>query len=193
MLGGLFGVFVSVALLALVNSSLFTSSRNVKKKTVSQFEIKKHKKKPKVLSQKKKSQKKKSNLKPDLKSMISGMSFGIPAFELDFNSGSDFLKNGNYVNGDNVDQKPKVLYRPDLDFPEEALSENVSGYVTFGLFIDEEGNLQKVDVLDSSPKGVFDASALSNVKKWKFRAAVHKGVNVATWQEQRIVFSGEES
>ncbi len=192
--GGVFGVFFSVFLLFLVNSSFFTSSRKLNNKKVSKFEIKKIKKKQEIVSQKKKPKKmEKENLKPDLKSMISGMSFGIPAFELDLGSGSDFLKNGNYVNGNDVDQKPKVLYRPELDFPEKALSNNISGFVTFGLFIDENGKLQKIDIIESSPKGVFEDTALSNIKKWRFKAAVHKGIKVSTWQEQKIVFDGGQS
>jgi protein TonB len=192
-IGGVFGFVMSIGLLLLVNASFFGSSRDSNRKTVSQFEIKKTKKKKQLQTQKKKSQKKKSSLKPDLKNLISGMSFGIPAFELDFDSGSDFLNNGNYVNGKNVDQKPKVIYRPDLDFPEEAYSNNVSGYVVFGLFINANGELQKVDIIESSPEGVFDESALVNIKKWRFKPAVHKGVSVATWQEQRIVFNAGES
>ncbi len=193
LMGGGFGLLLSVGLLLLVNASFFSASRKIDRKKVSQFVIKKQTKKKQVQAKKKILKKKANDLKPQLSNLISGLSFGIPAFELDFNTGSDFLKNGNYVDGKKVDQRPKVLYRPDLEFPEGALRDNVSGYVVFGMFIDQDGGLQKVDILESSPKGVFDKSALENIKRWKFKPAMHKGVKVATWQEQRIVFNGGES
>ncbi len=192
-MGGGFGLMLSLGLLLLVNASFFSASRKADRKKVAQFVIKKQVKKKQVQAKKKIVKKKTNDLKPQLNNLISGLSFGIPAFELDFNAGSDFLNNGNYVDGKKVDEKPKVLYRPDLEFPERALQDNISGYVVFGMFIDQDGGLQKVDILESSPKGVFDKSALSNIKKWKFKPAMHKGVKVATWQEQRIVFNGEES
>jgi TonB family protein len=50
-----------------------------------------------------------------------------------------------------------------------------------------------VDVIESHPKGLFDKAAMASLKKWRFKPAVHKGINVATWQEQKIVFDAEES
>ncbi len=191
-LGGFLGVLGVVSLFALINSSI-DRSKKASKRIVSSFETKRiEKPRPKNLA-KKKPKKKSKNLSPDLSNMLKGMSFGIPAFEIDFASGSDFLNNGNYVDGSKVDQKPKLSYRPELSFPSEALSQNISGYVTFGIFIDENGELKKVDVIESSPKGIFENVATENIKKWRFKPAVHKGINVATWQEQRIVFNAEES
>jgi len=192
--GAVFGLLGTLGLLMLINSSLMDLGKSKKTEKAVKFEIKKSRPTQKIAQVRKKKKPKKSNqLKPNLKSMISGMSFGIPAFEMDLGSGSDFLNQGGYMNGSKVDQKPKVVYRADLDFPEEALDAGKSGYVTFGVFIDENGDLKKVDVLDSHPKGLFESAATKSIKKWKFKAAVHKGVNVATWQEQRIVFDAEAS
>lgn len=192
--GGALGFLGSVILLLIVNSSFMNFSKTKKPTEVVKFEIKKQKITKKMSKPKPKAKPKKSpSLKPDLKSMIAGMSFGIPAFEMELGSGSDFLNQGGYMNGSKVDQKPKVIYRADLDFPEEAVSENQSGFVTFGVFIDEEGNLKKLDVLESHPEGVFEKAAMTSLKKWKFKPAVHKGIKVATWQEQKIIFNAEES
>jgi len=192
--GGLLGLLATVGLLMLINSSLMDLGGSEKLEKVVKFEIKKSSKTQKITRVKKKKKPKKSNeLKPNLKSMIAGMSFGIPAFEMELGSGSDFLNQGGYMNGSKVDQKPKVIYRAELEFPEEALDEGKSGYVTFGVFIDENGRLQKVDILEAHPKGLFENAATKSIKRWKFKPAVHKGINVATWQEQRIVFDAEAS
>ena len=192
--GALLGVSFTMGLLLLINSSFMNFGKSKDSKKVVKFNIEKQVLKKKVTRMKKKKPKKKQDqLKPDLKSMVAGLSFGIPAFEMDLGSGSDFLSQGDYVDGAKVDQKPKVVYRADLEFPEQALSDKKSGYVTFGMFIDANGDLKKVDVIESYPKGLFDKAALSSLKKWKFKPAVHKGINVATWQEQKIVFDAEES
>lgn len=190
--GGFLGLVGTAGLLMLINSSLMDLGKSKKMEKVVKFEIKKQNQTKKIAQVKRKKKPKKSNkLKPDLRSMLSGMSFGIPAFEMDLGSGSDFLNQGGYMNGSRVDQKPEVVYRADLEFPEEALDSNKSGYVTFGVFIDENGELKKVDVLDSHPKGIFERAATASIKRWKFKPAVHKGINVATWQEQKIVFDAE--
>ena len=31
-----------------------------------------------------------------------------------------------------------------------------------------------------------------NIKKWKFKPALHKGVTVSTWQEQKISFGSSD-
>jgi len=191
---GLLGLIATLALLMIINSSLMEMGRTTDTERVVKFEIKKQQQTKKIAQIKKKKKPKKNNkLKPDLRSIVSGMSFGIPAFEVDLGSGSDFLNQGGYMNGSQVDQKPKVIYRAELDFPEEALNANKGGYVTFGVFIDENGNLKKIDVLDSHPKGVFEKAAAASLKRWKFKPAIHKGINVATWQEQKIVFDAEAS
>lgn len=161
-----------------------------KKETFSQFVIKPPVKKKEQVKLKKKPKPKKANLKPNMQSMLRGMSFGLPAFEMDWgNDGGVLGGNSDYMDGSRVDKKPKVVYRAPLSFPQEASSKDLGGYVTFGLFIDALGKLKKVEVLDSEPKGIFDQAALDNINTWKFEAAEHKGIKVATWQKQRIVFA----
>lgn len=186
-LKGFLGVCLSLALFALVNSSLLGFKKD-KKSLKTQFKIAQLKQAKKHLKKPLKKKSKPKTLKPDMRSLISGLSFGIPALEMDFGSSSDFLNSGSYMDGSKVDKKPKVVYRPDLSFPEEALDKNISGYVVIGVFIDQEGRIQKTDVIESSPRGVFDKVALENLKAWKFKPAEYKGAKVATWQEQKIVF-----
>jgi len=165
----------------------------VKKETFSQFVIKPPVKKKEVVKLKPKPKTKKVDLKPNMQSMLKGMSFGLPAFEMDWgNEGGVLGGNSDYMDGSRVDKKPKPIYRAPLSFPQEALAKEIGGYVTFGLFIDAAGKLKKVELLDSEPKGIFDEAALNNIQTWKFEAAEHKGIKVATWQKQRIVFARED-
>jgi len=186
-LAGLIGSSLTLGMLFFMNSSLINGDvqKTVQKATT--FKLTKSKK---VLKRVKKTKKKrvKKSLKPKMNLAINGNSFGLPAFDLDL-WGSDLLSADGYVNGDSVDIKPRVVHRPDLSFPEKAIDESVSGYVTLGVFIDDTGRVEKVEVLESQPKGFFEESAKQNLKEWRFKPAFHKGVAVSTWQEQKVVFN----
>ena len=123
--------------------------------------------------------------------MIRGLSFGLPAFEMDLLADGGPLGSDNYMNGKDVEIKPKVVYRPDLRFPKEALDKRINGYVVVGVFIGSQGSIEKVEIMESEPRGYFDFVALENIKKWRFKPAKHKGVRVSTWQEQRITFEAQ--
>lgn len=190
---GLLGVTLSLMLFLFVNSSYLSSKKKTNSDKVVNFEVQKINKKKefKKVVQKKEIKKEKA-LKPNVRSMIKGMAFGLPAFEVDLDSTSGLLGEDGYMNGSEVQEKPKVLYRPELIYPEKALEEDVKGFVVLGVFINKFGELEKADVMESVPKGVFDKAALENVKRWKFKPAKHKGVSVSTWQEQRISFGSRE-
>ncbi len=184
---GLIGSGLTLGMLFFMNSSLITGSvKNVAQKTTT-FKLTKSKK---IIKRVKKTQKKqvKKSLKPKMNMALKGNNFGLPAFDLDL-WGSDLLNADGYVNGDSVDIKPRVVHRPDLSFPEKAVDESVSGFVTLGVFIDDTGRVEKVEVLESQPKGFFEEAAKDNLKEWRFKPAFHKGVAVSTWQEQKVVFN----
>lgn len=190
---GLSGVTVSLLLFVFLNSSYLNSKKKVNTDKIVSFDVQKNDKKRefKKIQQKKETKKEKA-LKPNVRSMIKGMAFGLPAFEVDLSSTSGLLGEDGYMNGSDVQEKPKVIFRPELIYPEKALEEDVKGFVVLGIFINKFGELEKADVMESVPEGVFDSAALENIKKWKFKPAKHKGVSVSTWQEQRISFGSRE-
>ena len=187
-LGALFGLCLTLGLFSFVNSSFMLVKNPKSKQNVTSFRV--VKKKPKKITRikPKKKPEKKAVLKPNMRNMIRGLSFGLPAYEMDLLADGGLLGSDNYMNGKDVEIKPKVTYRPDLSFPEEALNKNINGYVVFGVFIDSEGGIEKVEIMESEPQGFFDEVALRNIKKWRFKPAKHKGVSVSTWQEQKITF-----
>ena len=186
-LAGLTGSGLTLGMLFFMNSSLIGSDINKEVQKSTSFKLTKTKK---IIKKIKKTQKKrvKKNLKPKMNMALRGNSFGLPAFDLDL-WGSDLLNADGYVSGDSVDIKPRVVHRPDLSFPEKAMDESVSGFVTLGVFIDDTGRVEKVEVLESQPKGFFEEAAKDNLKEWRFKPAVHKGAAVSTWQEQKVVFN----
>lgn len=54
-------------------------------------------------------------------------------------------------------------------YPPDARAEGVEGYVVVGYDVDAEGRVVNARVVDSTPPGVFDESALAAVSRWRFQ------------------------
>jgi len=78
------------------------------------------------------------------------------------------------------------IRRVEPQFPREAIVEGISGYVVLEGIVDEKGNVKTVQVIESKPKFVFDASALRAVKQWKFKPRILDGVAVERPFTQRL-------
>lgn len=123
----------------------------------------------------------------------SGLSFGVPQFdETEF---AEFQDNDLLVGaGDQamdkstVDTPPKVRKRSPIVYPELARKQGVSGYVTMNVLIDEAGNVDEVEIVDSKPEEIFDLKADSTIRRWKFEPATYNGKKVKVWAMQKIVF-----
>ena len=161
--------------------------RYMKLKKVQQ-EIKKPKPKPKP--------KKKSTPKapmPDLSSMLGGIEMDIPEFELGNIAGNpndilgDIAKDAAMSEG-TVDAKPRVLSRSPMAYPAGAMKKRIKGYVVINLLIDTDGSIEAAKVLQSSPPGVFDATALSGIRSWRFAPGKYKGRPVKVWAKQKVRF-----
>ena len=191
LLGAFFGLSLTLGLFGFVNSSFMLVKEPRSNSSVTKFKV--VKKQPKKITRikPKKKPEKKPSLKPNMRGLIRGLSFGLPAFEMDLLVHGGLLDSDNYMNGKDVEIKPKVMFRPDLRFPQEAMDKNINGYVVFGVFIGVQGEIEKIEIMESEPQGFFDDVALENIKKWRFKPAKHKGVVVSTWQEQRIIFNVE--
>lgn len=87
-----------------------------------------------------------------------------------------------------VDKPPKPVQQAPMQYPPEAKAEGTEGYVVLSILITKSGEVQKVRVLDSEPKGVFDSVAAQAIRKWRFEPARYQGEPVKVWARQRIQF-----
>ncbi len=165
------------------------------------FEVKKQQKiRKKVEKKSKKTRRKKSRqslpgIKPgSMGNSLGGMglSFGLPQFD---EANFDELKDEDLLDSDkgsmdkeSVDTIPKVKKRSPLVYPELARRQGISGYVVMNVLIDEQGNVEDVEIVDSKPKEIFDLQAESTIRQWKFSPATYNGQNVKVWATQKIVF-----
>lgn len=159
-------------------------------------QIKKPKPKKKKPEKTRRSNQKLPSIKPsNLGQSITGdgLTFGIPQFnEADFSEFKDGGLLDSSVNDvqdkSSVDTPPLPKKRSPIVYPELARRQGISGYVTMNVLVDEEGNVEDVEIIDSKPKEVFDLKADSTIRNWKFEPATYNGKKVKVWATQKIVF-----
>ncbi len=128
----------------------------------------------------------------DLDTSLSGIDMGIPGVSADdLGSLRDELLGDTrdvVMTDDSVDQPPRPTRQTPLQFPPSARKQGVEGYVVLSLLISAAGEIEKVEVLESNPSGLFEESAVKGVKDWRFEPAQYQGRNVRVWAKQRIRF-----
>ena len=92
------------------------------------------------------------------------------------------------MTGDTVDDPPRPTQQTPVEYPRDAKSKGITGYVTLNLLISTQGNVERVKLLESYPQGVFDEAATSTVGSWKFNPAMYQGKPVKVWAKQKIRF-----
>jgi len=64
------------------------------------------------------------------------------------------------------------------EYPQKALSQRISGSVTIEYVVDTNGDPRDVRVVEATPPGVFDKSAISAVKRWHYEPVIANGAPV---------------
>ena len=191
----LFGGLLMAILVVSFNKSVKEKEPKVKKEMRAIKALKSQKKsskpKPKPKPKPKRAQPKAPL--PNMNSLLGGLSMHIPEFETEYIVGDsskllEDIADDAVMNENTVDVKPKVLSRPPLEYPEAALRDGIKGYVIINILIAKDGSVEIAKVLESKPTGIFDASALSAVRSWRFSPAKYKMKPVKMWAKQKIRF-----
>jgi protein TonB len=61
------------------------------------------------------------------------------------------------------------------EYPQSALEKGVAGSVLLSFTVDAKGDTRDVQVLQSTPAGVFDRAAVSAVKRWRYAPVIVDG------------------
>jgi protein TonB len=67
-----------------------------------------------------------------------------------------------------VVREAKLLRRVDPEYPTAARRDGVAGSVDLAVLVSESGAVREVSVVRADPPGLFDKSALTAVRKWKY-------------------------
>jgi len=76
-------------------------------------------------------------------------------------------------------------------YPEPALRRGIEGRVLLRLFVDEDGQVTKVEIARSSGHPILDATAAKDVRKWRGKPAHRDGKPVATVQLLPVRYVGK--
>jgi protein TonB len=129
----------------------------------------------------------------NLDASLSGIDVGLPGMDSnDLNSLQDELLGDTQdvvMTDDSVDEPPRATRQMAFQYPSTARSKGVEGYVVLSLLISATGDVEKVEILDAQPSGVFEDSVLQGIRDWEFEPAQYQGRNVKVWARQRVRFS----
>jgi TonB family protein len=89
-----------------------------------------------------------------------------------------------------VDVVPARLVKRVTPIVSADVPRRTEGFVVVRIRISETGKVSDVEVLESTPTGVFDSAALSAVRKWVYEPRRENGVAVESQARARLVFEG---
>jgi TonB family protein len=75
-----------------------------------------------------------------------------------------------------------------LDYPGDALRKNIEGWVDLSFVVTADGKVTKINVLDSSPAGIFDSAAEKALGRLKYKPTLINGKPAAVSTKVRIAF-----
>jgi periplasmic protein TonB len=81
------------------------------------------------------------------------------------------------------------LERTSPVYPMRARRMGIEGWVKVKILISEQGEVEKVDVLEARPKDIFEKSVLQGVALWRFSPAIVDGVPVKAFATTIIRFN----
>ena len=86
---------------------------------------------------------------------------------------------GNYVSADGkVQVNCELVGAGPLRYPPKARRFRYTGQVIVGFSVAEDGNVSGAHIVDADPPGIFERSALSHIRTWKYNPPEHNGENV---------------
>jgi TonB family protein len=86
-----------------------------------------------------------------------------------------------------VDVTPAKIIKRVLPVPPAGVARK-TGYVIVRFNINESGRVGNVEVVESTPPGIFDESATAAVRKWTYEPRKENGTAVASTGQARLVF-----
>ena len=82
------------------------------------------------------------------------------------------------------------LQRIPPQYPRDAARSGITGWVQLEVLVNADGTVRSARVLESKPKGLFEAAAVQAVLRWKFKPKVVNGTAGCSRRgAQRIEFN----
>jgi protein TonB len=132
-----------------------------------------------------------SKMRIDTGSVNAGsLAFAMPNVDLNANmSGGAFMGQLGAGTGGMFDGDIIPLQRIPPQYPRDAARNGITGWVQLEVMVNADGSVRSARVLESKPKGMFEAAAVQAVLRWKFKPKVVNGQPVQQKGAQRIEFN----
>ncbi len=93
-----------------------------------------------------------------------------------------------YFSAKEIDTPAEAINDVLLRYPPEAYEKGVSGEVKLRIWINERGEVDKLEIVDSKPTDVFDAAAIEAAKQLRYSPAIKDGTPVKSFKTAVISF-----
>lgn len=87
-----------------------------------------------------------------------------------------------------VDQAPVALKKIEPVYPRRARSLGICGRVVLRFLVEPDGHVSKPCVVNASPAGYFEESAVDAIRHWRFKPGRFQGRAVSTWVTLPVQF-----
>ncbi len=146
---------------------------------------KKPKPKPKPKPKKRRAAKSAAAPPPALGASIPMGSFAMPGFDVGQvqNNASEVVGQvkPTVMTADAVDKKPKPVRRVQPKLTRDIIARQTSGKVVVSAFINANGQVERVRIIESKPAGLYDQVVRDAVMQMQFEPATYEGQPVAIW------------
>ncbi|MGB0664618.1 MAG: energy transducer TonB [Pontibacterium sp.] len=120
------------------------------------------------------------------------LSFDVPNVELALEWPSVSLVGDLQVEAPapSVELSPTVLQRMPPSYPRRALNRKIEGQVVVEFVVNPRGEVEpeSARIVEATPEGVFDASVLRAIYRWRFKPRLQNGEGVAYSARQTLDF-----
>ena len=97
-----------------------------------------------------------------------------------------------YYLSSEVDTRAEPLNEVDLIYPLIPYQQRIRGSVQLNIFVNEQGGIDKVVVVEAMPPGLFEKAALQAVEQLKFSPAIKNGLPVKNRKTIEVNFDPHE-
>lgn len=126
---------------------------------------------------------------PDLGDSFSGISLGLPDFMEDGSVNKSLLGNlENVAMTEGAVDTPPIPESLKVPYPERAKQRDIEGSVLVSVQVGDKGRVKNLQILESSPPGVFDEAVIEASESWTFVPGKYQGMAVSTWVNIPIPF-----
>ncbi|HSG07062.1 MAG TPA: energy transducer TonB [Longimicrobiales bacterium] len=92
--------------------------------------------------------------------------------------------------GDGEIEQPAPLYgEVPIDYPLQLWDQDMEGETLLRVRVTDTGQVDSVEVMDSSGHAAFDSAAVSGAKELRFRPARRGGKRIEVWAQVPVHFS----